>query len=186
MFNKVLTLLLLAVPALCVATPPGDAITVGPGGIYSTLTTALADTSSNVFFVYATSIKERVEITRPNITIYGQTSNALAYSSNLVTITNNLTAANAGGNEQSATISVKAANVKLYNLNIANTAGQSGGQAIALNVAASQFGGYALKLTGYQDTFYAKSGSQFLGKSFVQGATDFVNVIKSNVVKHPD
>jgi pectinesterase len=125
MFSKVLTLLLLAVPAICAATPPGDAITVGPDGIYSTLTTALADTSSNVFFVYATSIKERVEITRANITIYGQTSNALTYSSNLVTITNNLTAATAGGNEQSATISVKAANVKLYNLNIANTAGQS-------------------------------------------------------------
>lgn len=37
---------------------------------------------------------------------------------------------------------------------IANTYGK-GAQAIALSVQAGQFGAYALKLTGYQDTLLA-------------------------------
>ncbi|KAG9088174.1 hypothetical protein FRC07_012645 [Ceratobasidium sp. 392] len=173
MFGKTLVLLSLAISAFCASSPPSGAITVGPGGKYSTLTAALADTSSNVYFVYATSIKERVVITRSGITIYGQTSNALTYTSNQVTITNNIPASTAGSNEASATVSVKGADVKLYNLNIANTYGQ-GSQAIALSVAATRFGGYGLKLTGYQDTFLANTGLQFIGKSYVSGATDFI------------
>ncbi|KAG9098798.1 hypothetical protein FS749_002941 [Ceratobasidium sp. UAMH 11750] len=166
MLGKSLVILSLAVSTLCVSSPPSGAITVGPGGKYSTLTAALADTSSSMYFVYATTIKERVVISR-SVTIYGQTSNALTYSSNQVTITNNLAASNTGSNESSATISVKAADVKIYNLNIC-------GQAIALSVAATRFGGYGLKITGYQDTFLANTGLQFVGKSYVSGATDFV------------
>jgi pectinesterase len=124
MFSKAFFLLSLAVSGLCASSPPSGAITVGPGGKYSTLTAALADTSSSVYFVYATSITERVVITRSSITIYGQTSNALTYSSNQVTITNNIPASTAGSNEASATVSVKGTDVKLYNLNIANTYGQ--------------------------------------------------------------
>ncbi|QRV99513.1 pectinesterase [Ceratobasidium sp. AG-Ba] len=148
MFGTALTLLSFALAALCASSPPSGAITVGPGGKYSTLTAALADTSSSVYFIYGTSIKERVVITR-SVTIYGQTSNALTYSNNQVTITNNIPASTAGSNEASATISVKAADVKLYNLNIANTYGQ-GSQAIAL------------------------SGLEFFGKSYINGATDFI------------
>ncbi|KAG8719184.1 hypothetical protein FRC08_003468 [Ceratobasidium sp. 394] len=173
MLGKSLVILSLAVSTLCVSSPPSGAITVGPGGKYSTLTAALADTSSSMYFVYATTIKERVVISR-SVTIYGQTSNALTYSSNQVTITNNLAASNTGSNESSATISVKAADVKIYNLNIVNSCGQSCGQAIALSVAATRFGGYGLKITGYQDTFLANTGLQFVGKSYVSGATDFI------------
>lgn len=124
MHGLVVFFLSLAISVLCASSPPSGAITVGPGGKYSTLTAALADTSSSVYFVYATSIKERVVITRSSITIYGQTSNALTYSSNTVTITNNIPASTAGSNEASATISIKGTDVKLYNLNIANTYGQ--------------------------------------------------------------
>jgi pectinesterase len=124
MFSKAFFLLSLAVAGLCASSPPSGAITVGPGGKYSTLTAALADTSSSVYFVYATSITERVVITRSSITVYGQTSNALTYSSNQVTITNNIPASTAGSGEASATVSVKGTDVKLYNLNIANTYGQ--------------------------------------------------------------
>ncbi|KAG8721055.1 hypothetical protein FRC09_008559 [Ceratobasidium sp. 395] len=173
MFGKALVLLSFAISALSASSPPSGAITVGPGGKYSTLTAALADTSSSVYFVYATSIKERVVITRSGITIYGQTSNALTYSSNQVTIYNNIPASTAGSNEASATVSVKGADVKLYNLIISNTYGQ-GSQAIALSVAGTRFGGYGLKLTGYQDTFLANTGLQFVGKSYVSGATDFI------------
>ncbi|KAG8696201.1 hypothetical protein FRC09_008663 [Ceratobasidium sp. 395] len=173
MFGKALVIISLAVSALCANSPPSGAITVGPGGKYSTLTAALADTSSSVYFIYGTSIKERVVITRAGITIYGQTANALTYTSNKVTITNNIPASTAGSNEASATISIKAADVKIYNLNIANTYGQ-GSQAIALSVGGTRFGGYGLKLTGYQDTLLANEGLEFFGKSYISGATDFI------------
>ncbi|KAG9081296.1 hypothetical protein FRC06_005660 [Ceratobasidium sp. 370] len=173
MFGKALIVVSFALSALCASSPPSGAITVGPGGKYSTLTAALADTSSSVYFVYATTITERVVITRSSITIYGQTSNALTYSSNTVTITNNIPASTAGSNEASATISVKGTDVKLYNLNIANTYGQ-GSQAIALSIGATRFGGYGLKLTGYQDTLLANEGLEFIGKSYISGATDFI------------
>ena len=126
MYGIVVFFLSLVISALSASSPPSGAITVGPGGKYSTLTAALADTSSSVYFIYATSIKERVVISRSGITIYGQTSNALTYSGNTVTITNNIPASTAGSNEASATISIKssATDVKIYNLNIANTYGQ--------------------------------------------------------------
>lgn len=125
MYSILCFLLALAVTTLCASSPPAGAITVGPGGKYPTLTKALADTSSKVYFIYATTLKERVVITRPGLTIYGQTSNALTYANNRVTITNNIPANKAGSNEASATVSVQggATDLKLYNLNIANTFG---------------------------------------------------------------
>lgn len=126
MLSKAFVFLSLAASSLCASSPPPGAITVGPGGIYSTLSSALDDTSSNVYFIYATSIQERVVITRSNITIYGQTQDPLTHTGNQVTIYNNLAAATAGSNEASATISIKstATDVKFYNLNIANTYGR--------------------------------------------------------------
>ena len=41
-----------------------------------------------------------------------------------VTITNNIPASQAGSNDKSGTVQVHAANVSLYNLNIANTYGK--------------------------------------------------------------
>lgn len=128
MFAKVFVLLSLAASSLGASAPPPGSITVGPGGTYSTLSAALNDTSSNVYFIYGTSIQERVVITRSNITIYGQTSNANTYANNQVTITNNIPASTAGSNEASATISIRssATDVNFYNLNIANTYGPVG------------------------------------------------------------
>lgn len=67
MFRIVLlatTLLCSALAVLSASTPPSGAITVGSGGKYSTLTAALKDTSSSVYFVYAGTYKEQVVITR--------------------------------------------------------------------------------------------------------------------------
>lgn len=50
-----------------------------------------------------------------------------------------------------------------------------GSQAIALSVAGTRFGGYGLKITGYQDTLLANDGLEFFGKSYISGATDFVS-----------
>ncbi|CUA73917.1 putative pectinesterase A [Rhizoctonia solani] len=150
----------------CASSPPSGAITVGNGGKYSTLSAALKDTSSNVYFVYAGTYKDQVAISRANVKIYGQTSNALTYSSNQATITNNIPASSAGSNDASGTVRVLATGVSIYNLNIANTYGKpvDQSQAIALSVQAGQFGCYGCKLTGYQDTLLANKGSAVLRK----------------------
>ncbi|KAL5638976.1 hypothetical protein ACGC1H_003373 [Rhizoctonia solani] len=154
---------------------PAGAITIGNGGKYSTISAALKDTTSNVYYIYAGTYKEQVYIERANVKLYGQTSNKLDYGSNTVTITSGLSAAQAGSNDKSGTVRIggSATGVALYNLNIANTYGK-GAQAIALSVQAGQFGCYACKLTGYQDTLLANKGAQFYGKSYINGATDFV------------
>ncbi|EUC65300.1 pectinesterase [Rhizoctonia solani AG-3 Rhs1AP] len=166
----------------CASSPPSGAITVGSGGKYSTLSAALKDTSRrvfvvcNVYFVYAGTYKEQVAISRANVKIYGQTSNALTYSSNQATFTNNIPASSAGSNDASGTVRVLATGVSIYNLNIANTYGKpvDQSQAIALSVQAGQFGCYGCKLTGYQDTLLANKGTQFYGKSYIEGAVDFI------------
>ncbi|KAB5595452.1 Heat shock protein [Ceratobasidium theobromae] len=161
---------------LCASSPPSGAITVGTGGKYSTLAAALADTSSDVYFVYSGTFTGQVSISRANIKIYGQSSNAAAYASNTVTFTDNIPASTAGSDAQSATIRVLATGVSFYNLNIANTYGKpvTQSQAIALSVEAGQFACYACQITGNQDTLLAQTGTQFYGKSYIEGAVDFI------------
>ncbi|KAJ1300732.1 hypothetical protein OPQ81_002376 [Rhizoctonia solani] len=182
MFFKALALLSAIASGLCESSPPPGSITVGPGGTYSTLSDALQDTSSNVYFVYATSIKERVVITRANITIYGQTSDESTYSQNQATIYNDIPASTAGSNEASATVSIHATatDVKLYNLNIANTYGR-GSQAIALAINGNRFGAYGVNLTGYQDTLLTNNGLHFFSKGYINGATDFIFGMNSSI-----
>ncbi|KAF8610777.1 pectin lyase-like protein, partial [Ceratobasidium sp. AG-I] len=158
------------------SSPPSGAITVGSKGKYSTLAAALKDTSSNVFFIYSGTYTAQTSITRANIKIYGQTSNALAYSSNTVTFTDNKSASATGGDQQSATIRVLATGVSFYNLNIVNSYGKQAtqSQAIALSVEQGKFACYACQLKGYQDTLLAQTGSQFYGKSYIEGAVDYI------------
>ncbi|CUA69544.1 putative pectinesterase A [Rhizoctonia solani] len=175
MLFKTLLLLSAISSSLCASSPPAGSITVGPGGQYSTLSDALTNTSSNVYFIYGTSIHERVVITRPNITIYGQTSDESTYSQNLATIDNNIPASSAGA-EGSATVSVResATDVKIYNLNIANTYGR-GSQTIALSMNGTRFGAYGVNLTGYQDTLLTMNGIHFFSKGYINGAADFAS-----------
>lgn len=76
-------------------------------------------------------------------------------------------------NDMTSTVRFKSENVKVYNLNIANTAGNVG-QALAINVNATNQGFYGCNLTGYQDTVLADKGRQIFAKTFISGATDFV------------
>lgn len=59
-----LSLLGTALSVLAYSSPPSGAITVGTSGKYATLTKALADTSSSVYFVYSGTYKEQVVINR--------------------------------------------------------------------------------------------------------------------------
>ncbi|KAG8740606.1 hypothetical protein FRC10_004108 [Ceratobasidium sp. 414] len=91
---------------------PAGAITIGPGGKYSTIAAALKDTSSNIYYIYAGTYKEQILISRANVKIYGQTSSALDYTANKVTITDNIPASQAGSNDASGTVRVSATGVR--------------------------------------------------------------------------
>ena len=106
-----------------------------------------------------------------------QTSSLLPLSTEVL-ITDNVPASVAGSNDASGTVRVHGTNVSLYNLNIANTYGKpvDQSQAIALSVQAGQFGCYGCKLTGYQDTLLANKGTQFYGKSYIEGyVSDYIH-----------
>ncbi|KAG8856422.1 hypothetical protein FRB96_006388 [Tulasnella sp. 330] len=164
------------------ATIPAGAITIDKNGAgkYTTISAALADTSSNIYYIYAGTYSEAVVITRPGITIYGASASTYSYSSNTVTITRSESATAAGSDDASGTVRVEkaATGVSFYNLNIQNTYGHPSGvtqaQAIALSVYATQFACYACQLSGYQDTLLAESGYQFYSKSLIVGAVDFI------------
>ncbi|KAL7285103.1 hypothetical protein ACG7TL_000195 [Trametes sanguinea] len=172
-FLLLLSYLILGASAL--SSPPAGAITVGPGGAFSSLSAALKDTSSNVYFIFPGTYTDTAIITRPNVRVYGQTNVPNSYTGNTVTITNNIPASVAGSNDASGTVQVHAANVSLYNLNIANTFGKTvdQAQAIALSVQEGQFGAYGLKITGDQDTLLANVGAQYYANSWIEGAVDF-------------
>ncbi|KAK7686350.1 hypothetical protein QCA50_010574 [Cerrena zonata] len=171
---------LLVLPAFALSSPPSGAITIGQGGKYATISAAMQDSSSSVYFIFSGTYKEQVLITRSNIKIYGQTNTPSSYSGNTVTITNNVPASTAGSNDASGTVQVHDTNVALYNLNIANTFGQ-GSQAIALSVQDGQFGAYGLKLTGYQDTLLANEGLQYYSQCWIEGATDFIFGMRASI-----
>lgn len=112
------------------------------------------------------------------ITIQGYTGNAQGYAQNKVTITGNLSRQTPGlaNNDATSTVRLWTSNVKLYNLNIANTFGQAAtsGQALALSAQKTNQGFYGCKFTGYQDTIYANEGRQIYAKSYINGAVDFI------------
>lgn len=78
-----------------------------------------------------------------------------------------------------ATLLVNANNFKMYNMNIVNSAGTTS-QAVALSINGFYAGIYACTLTGYQDTLYTHSGSQFFSRCYIVGATDFIFGITGN------
>ncbi|RDX50467.1 pectin lyase-like protein [Lentinus brumalis] len=165
--------------AFALSSPPAGAITVGNGGKYATLSAALKDTSSSVYYVFPGSYTDTAIITRANVRVYGQTNTPSSYTGNTVTITNNIPASQAGSNDASGTVQVHATNVSLYNINIANTFGKA--QAIALSVQAGQFGAYGCKILGDQDTLLANVGAQYYANSWIEGAVDFIFGMRASI-----
>ncbi|KAG3102984.1 hypothetical protein PI124_g9176 [Phytophthora idaei] len=79
-------------------------------------------------------------------------------------------------NYLTSTLGLKSSKVKVYNFNVANTAGkiEENGQAVAIYADGADYGFYACNFTGYQDTVYANKGRELYAKSYINGAVDFV------------
>lgn len=121
------------------------------------------------------------------LVVQGYTKDARSYKENRVTISGNLSRQTPGlaNNDATATVRLWTSNVKLYNLNIANTFGEAAtsGQALALSAQNTNQGFYGCKFTGYQDTVYANEGRQIYAKSFVNGMStpEFHDILPNSV-----
>lgn len=158
---------------------PSGCITVGSGGSYSTIQSAVnslstTSTTAQCIFIEAGTYTEQVLVSSraAHLTFYGYTTNTASYSSNVVTIANDLSVAAGYTDDETGTLRVKATNFKMYNINVANTYGK-GSQAIALSAYADS-GYYACQFTGYQDTVLAEEGYQLYADCLIEGATDFI------------
>jgi len=78
---------------------------------------------SNVFYLFAGNYTGQTLISRPNVTIYGETWTPFSYLGNRVTLSVNMPASQAGSNDLSGTVRVHATGVSFYNLDIENTYG---------------------------------------------------------------
>ncbi|KAL1797136.1 hypothetical protein ACET3X_003742 [Alternaria dauci] len=137
-------------------------------------------TTSQKIFIHPGIYKEQVFIPAHQgpIIIQGYTKNARGYKDNKATLTNNFSRQMPEllNNDATATLRLHSPNVRIYNLNIANTAGQfrTNGQALAISAQKTNQGFYGCQFTGYQDTILANAGRQIYAKSFVNGAVDFI------------
>lgn len=131
-----------AVLAASRTTAPSGCITVKKGGQFGTIQSAVNSLSttasgSQCIFIDQGTYNEQVLVSARNaqLTIYGYTTDTSGYAGNKVTITAKKSQADGLNNDGTATLRVKAANFKLYNVNVANTYGQ-GSQAVALSAYA--------------------------------------------------
>ncbi|KAL0059799.1 hypothetical protein AAF712_013440 [Marasmius tenuissimus] len=169
--------------SFALTTPPLGAVIVRQSGTksgeYSTVSAAVASlgsgSSNRTIFIYPGTYKEQVVIGYGGpLTIYGYATSGGDWKTNEVTITNNLNAQDNGGNDGCATVRAQKANLRLYNLNIANTYGP-GKQATALSARGTKQGFYGLYITGYQDTLLADvSGVQYYSNCLIEGAIDYI------------
>ncbi|TDH65981.1 uncharacterized protein CCR75_005755 [Bremia lactucae] len=174
-------------------TPPAGAIVVDITGKYKgsfkTLTEGIANipdtTEVTTVFVFPGVYEEQVvvEKIKSPLVIQGYTCDTMKYSANQVTVTQAKAQAHVPAeiidnrNFLTSTMGFKSqSGVKVYNLNVANTAGkiEKDGQAVAVYVDNTDYGFYACNFTGFQDTVCANKGRELFVKSYIRGAVDFV------------
>lgn len=151
MFRSLLGLLFLAIvvsaiPTVPTPTPtiekrsertsaPAGCLTVGSGGKYSTVQSALtalgSSTAAACIYIASGTYTEQLTINYPGkLTIYGETTDVETYKSNTVTVTHTISSSEAGTLDKSSTINVVSNGASFYNINVVNGYG-SGTQAVA-------------------------------------------------------
>ncbi|KAH7152693.1 pectin lyase fold/virulence factor [Dactylonectria macrodidyma] len=144
--------------------------------------TALNTTTldEQVIFVLPGTYKEQVYIgpLAGPLKVQGYTCDTRSYADNQVTLTNNISrqSPNITKNDETATLRLWSAGVKLYNLDVANTFGAAAtsGQALALSAQNTDQGFYGCRFEGWQDTIYANEGRQIYARTYISGAVDFI------------
>ncbi|KAL1624261.1 hypothetical protein SLS56_007963 [Neofusicoccum ribis] len=166
--------------AIALTDPPAGALVVSTtDGDYPTIQSAIDalpnTTDAQTIFVTSGTYEEQVYIAKLNgpLSIYGYSDDGSTYESNSVTITSGLSQAFNLSNDLTATLRAHSPNFNLYNINVENTYGE-GSQAVAVSAQATNQGYYGCKLTGFQDTLLTNKGKHYFGKTYIEGATDFI------------
>ncbi|KAH9890309.1 family 8 carbohydrate esterase [Xylariomycetidae sp. FL2044] len=149
------------------------------GGDYSSIQDAVdslstSSSAAQCIFVNPGTYNEQVLVSSRSaqLTFYGYTQDTSSYGGNQVTITSSRSQADGLSNDETGTLRVKAADFKMYNINVNNGYGE-GSQAVALSAYADS-GYYGCAFTGFQDTLLANVGYQLYSNCMVEGATDFI------------
>lgn len=129
-------------------------------GSYKTISEGIAtlknQTAEQTVFILPGIYNEQVLISplQGPLVLQGYTCDSSSYTHNEVTITSGLAqkdippeVTGEARNDLTSTLRLKSDNIKVYNLNIANTAGNVG-QALAVNVNATNNGFYGVNFTG--------------------------------------
>ncbi|KAG2787336.1 hypothetical protein Pcac1_g3236 [Phytophthora cactorum] len=175
-----------------IAPPPGAIVVDSMGAFkdsFRTLAEAVAQlpntTAEQTIFLFPGVYHEQVFITplMGPLVLQGYTCNTESYADNQVTIAQakaqrdiplNVTG---DRNWATSTLGLAASNIKMYNLNVANTAGKIGGkvgQAVAVYANGTDYGFYACNFSSYQDTLCAHNGRELYARTLIRGATDFI------------
>ncbi|PLB49376.1 putative pectin methylesterase [Aspergillus steynii IBT 23096] len=162
-------------------TAPPDCITVdqhSSNSTYTTITAAIdsldADSSSACIYIAAGTYEEQLVIKyRGKLTIYGETNDTTTYAQNTVTITHTISSPEAGSLVKSATLAAESDGLSIYNVNVVNGFG-AGAQAVALSANGNEMAFYACQFISYQDTLYAKDGTQYYKNCYIEGAVDYI------------
>lgn len=182
---RLLAFACLAASALAAArtSPPSGCLVVskeGGSGTYATVQAAVnalstSATAAQCIFIRPGTYTEQVLVAarKAQLSIYGYTEDDTSYASNKVKLIHSASQASTGGNNDgTATLRVKAAGFRLYNVDVENSYGK-GSQAVAVSAYADS-GYYGCSMKGFQDTLLSNEGKQLYSKSLIQGATDFV------------
>jgi pectinesterase len=170
--------LVTVVASTVVPAAAATAITVATDGSgnYTTIQAAVAAAGTGtVITIKAGTYKGQVNIptSKSGITLQGATGTATD-----VVITGNTPQSTAGA-AGSATVLNLAANTTIKGLTMANTYGE-GSQALALYAGGDRQVYTNVRMLGYQDTFLSWGGTgasqvrQYVYKSYIQGAVDFI------------
>ncbi|CAI5708103.1 unnamed protein product [Hyaloperonospora brassicae] len=178
-------------PQARVKPPPGAIVVDAMGdpkrqGSYRTIKEGVAklDISTvkqQTIFIFPGVYKEQVVVPllQGALVIQGATCDATSYVKNQVTISHAMAQKHlASGvvrerNALTSTMRFRSNNVKVYNLNIANTAGLVG-QAVAASVDGTNCSFYGCNFIGNQDTLLTTTGRQLYAKSRISGTVDFI------------
>lgn len=138
-------------------------------GDFTTLKEAItaSDNNGTTIFIKKGTYREKVDITKKNITLIGQNAE------NVIFVWNDSGAA--VGTSESFTIRVNGENFYAENITISNNFGV-GSQAVALSVKSDKAAFKNCRLLSFQDTHYVHSSSarQYYKDCFIEGGTDFI------------
>lgn len=145
--------------------------------------------SPYIIFIAAGDYYEKINITKPNIQLLGESANTTriyydAYAGKTYA------EGKTWGTPGSATVTIRAANIQVHQLTIENTfdflsndalanddakrVANSQAVALFLDVGSDKFLARDVRLLGYQDTLFVNSGRSWFDKSFIAGNVDFI------------